>query len=84
MDLGNLEQGYLEFGDQRQDRTADAGLFRAVISNTWNYLHAVQGRLNTPKYVENGAIAGEDHGWGFPLETSVRAHCYLSVVSVGC
>ena len=36
---------------QRMDRTADAGLFRALITSTCNYIHHAVGRLNTAKYV---------------------------------
>ncbi len=49
----------------------DAGLFRALISNTSNYLQVAGIRPNACKYVQDGLIAGEDTG-GYlrkPLET---------------
>ena len=44
--------------------SSDAGLLRAVISNTCNYLHDLEARRNMPKYVPNGSITGEDRGAG--------------------
>ena len=37
-------------GGGGQDRTADLQVMKTPISNTINYLHAVQVRQNTPKY----------------------------------
>lgn len=38
---------------------AEAGLFRALIAGTCNYLQDSVGCLNTAKYVHNGPIMGE-------------------------
>ena len=38
-------------GGGGQDRIADLRVMKTPITNTINYLHAVKGRQNTPKYM---------------------------------
>jgi hypothetical protein len=41
----------------------DTSLFRALITNTRNYLHDAWDRLDTRKYAQHEPITGGDHGW---------------------